>query len=192
METPPIEILGQKLSYPQTKYGAMAVFFFCTAITAIAYIALTWATPENMGNLHSLLNTSNAERADLSSRNTELMKQIDVLETTNKKLEERLAKISEINISASEIPAAYQQLFEQSAQLAKEAEAERMKLASQREAELKNAIAHQKARLEMVTSIADAGPKTLEIQSFQGQQQQQLDMYIEQLDQVQQQIQQQR
>ena len=72
-----IEILGQKFSYPDNKYGALSVFFICASISFIA-----WTLEPNQINAYAnnfgTMKEKQAE-ADLVSLNNELNKEVNYL-----------------------------------------------------------------------------------------------------------------
>ncbi len=70
-----IEILGQKLSYPKTWHGMMAVLFVCITFFAIAYLVKGWATPEILRGLKGL----NATSEEQEKINTKIIGQLDTL-----------------------------------------------------------------------------------------------------------------
>lgn len=83
-----IEILGQKLSYPTTWQGAAAVLILCIALTAIAYIAKGWATPEVISGLAGL-NTTTKQQEGI---NNSLLDNINKLSVKVASLELNLIK----------------------------------------------------------------------------------------------------
>ncbi len=152
-----IEIFGQKFSYPTTWQGTAAVVFVCIALTAIAYIARGWATPEILNGLAGL-NTTTKQQEGI---NNSLLDEIN-------KLSEKVDSLG-LNVSKDVGDA------ESGQQTEAEIDTLRLK-ASKREfqiSRLREEIAEQSlARLQAVAPIVQ--PKSVIKQQVEQQEQVQL------------------
>lgn len=101
-----IEILGQKLSYPDNWQGVSSVFFVCTALITITYIFTTWITPEKALQLTNYASIQETKVNELSRANQTLLDQIGKLE---RELEEAVSNktrgAKEIKAVKSEVSA---------------------------------------------------------------------------------------
>jgi len=86
MTTNNIEILGQKLSYPETWHGMIAVLLVCLTLFGITSITLGWATPEILQGLKGLTETSMVQQ----KVNEDLLVNIRLLSTRIQELEHQI------------------------------------------------------------------------------------------------------
>ena len=174
MEAPHIEVLGQKLSYPTTVYGCVAVLFFCIALVSVAKIAADWATPEALSEVRSLLADETAKSAEIADLNEELLYQVSELQT------KLLSKPYDRNSTAD--PQA-------SNDMALELDLEKLRV--RREQAYLKLLEDQKVRADTAAANEDNKPELRIYSDQQQQQQQQFESQLQQIQQQQQQIQQQ-
>ena len=165
-----IEILGQKLAYPNTWQGASAVFFFCLSLTLISWFAFKWLTPEAVQALNAIVVGQNAEKQQLVLANQKLLQQVEYLQ---KQVDEFTKGSQTVDV------------------IDKKAITESLKqFRKEREEILSNVLTQQKAQQEILNSAGAKLPDEKPIVILQQQQQQQQQQTQSQLNQLQQQIQQ--
>ena len=165
MDDSRIEILGQKLAYPSTVYGAFAVGFVSLALVLIAWIVASWATPEALSATRTLLAQEAEKNSEIVAVNKELLSQLEELES---KL------ISKVSTGASETTDA-------------EINAELERLRTRREQAYQKLLEDQKQRAKASSDILADQISRPEVRAYTGQQQQQTLLLETQLKQIQQQ-----
>lgn len=108
-----IEILGQKLAYPNSWQGVSAVFCVCVALVIIAWIFTRWVNPEKVLAFTRYASLQEQKVTKLQEANKVLLNQIG-------ELEEQLAESVEDEPSTS---ADYQAVKSEVTELQKEREA---------------------------------------------------------------------
>lgn len=188
---PQIEILGQKMAYPNTTYGASAVLFFCIAFVLTVLLVTSWAKPQDLIDLQELLVKASNEVNAESTRNSELQNVLNerdaTIQTLQKELDDTILELKNSNeLSDDEIAK-----INAREAWAKLAVADVKASQKKREAELLLLIAEKERQNERLIEIAEDNPEQIQTKIYSGQQQQRIIQYKSQLEQLKNQQQQQ-
>jgi len=180
--TPQIEIIGQKLSYPTTVYGAVSVSFFFVAVVLTVYLFTQWATPKEVFELQVLINKVNDEASTESKRNVELQQIINKRDNTIQQLQFELDDTISTLRTAKNLSKAEKEKLDESAALAKAAVEAVLADQIKRREVLKNRIAEQEGQIKFLNEVTESNPIKIQAKVISSQQQQRVIRFKTQLE----------
>ncbi len=179
---PQIEILGQKLSYPTTIHGAVAVSFFFVAVVLTFYLFTQWATPKEVFELQVLINKVNDEVSTESKRNVELQQTINKRDKTIQQLKIELDYTIEKLRAVKSLTEVEKEKLTESAGRASAAVDAVIADQTKRQDELRKRIADQMEQINILNEVAESNPTRTQVKIISGQQQQRVIQFKTQLE----------